>query len=581
MNTKGTILVIDDTPTNLKLLSNILTDEGYRVLPADSGELALASVAAMPPDLILLDIRMPGMDGLEVYRRLQVRAESRAIPIVFVSASVHGAERTAALKLGAVDFIAKPFEREELLARVHTHLELRRLRVKLEQQTADLLRANEQLQIELAGREREIALRQQIETELRESENKFKCVFENSNVGKSITQPSGVVHVNRAFCDMLGYSMTELQSKNWETITHPDDVDPTHRVVDALLAGKQDSVRFTKRYLHKNGSVVWTDVSTTLRRDPAGQPLYFMTTVIDITMRHCTGESLQREKEFQQALLDNLGDGVVACNALGTLVLFNRVAREWHCQDLLSLPPEEWGQHYDLYEPDGTTRLPTESIPLVRALRGETIQDAWIAIGVKGQPVRHVRAAGRPFYDERHNLLGAVVVMHDFTVYKQMENALRESEERFRRAVLNSPFPILIHAEDGAIIQASDSWCEITGYTREELATIEDWTERAYGERKVHVQADIDTLYGLAGRKYEGDYSIRTKSGNIRIWEFSSASLGRLPDGRRLVISMALDVTERRHSEDVLCASEIRYRRRDGDDLGCESVPNRFIGYFP
>ena len=129
---------------------------------------------------------------------------------------------------------------------------------------------------------------------------------------------------------------------------------------------------------------------------------------------------------------------------------------------------------------------------------------------------------------------------------------IRASEERFRRAVMDAPFPILLHAEDGAIIQANNSWCEITGYTPEELATIEDWTKRAYGERKALVQADIDALYSLGHRKCEGDRVIRTKSGAVRIWEFSSAPLGRLPDGRRLVISMAMDVTERRQGEEKL-----------------------------
>ena len=135
---------------------------------------------------------------------------------------------------------------------------------------------------------------------------------------------------------------------------------------------------------------------------------------------------------------------------------------------------------------------------------------------------------------------------------KLAREALRESEEHFRRAVLDSPFPVLLHAEDGAILQVSNSWCEITGYTREELATIADWTKRAYGERKTLVQADIDALYRLDHRKYEGDSTLRTKSGETRIWEFSSAPLGRLPDGRRLVISMAMDVTERRRAEAAL-----------------------------
>ncbi|MBN8442437.1 MAG: PAS domain S-box protein [Thauera sp.] len=126
---------------------------------------------------------------------------------------------------------------------------------------------------------------------------------------------------------------------------------------------------------------------------------------------------------------------------------------------------------------------------------------------------------------------------------------LRESETRFRRAVVNSPIPIMLHAEDGAILELSESWCEISGYSRAELATIGDWTERAYGERKSLVKAEIDALYGLDGRKHEGDFVIRVKDGGMHVWEFSSAPLGCLADGRRVVLSMALDVTQRRQAE--------------------------------
>ncbi len=153
---------------------------------------------------------------------------------------------------------------------------------------------------------------------------------------------------------------------------------------------------------------------------------------------------------------------------------------------------------------------------------------------------------------------------------RKAAEALRESEERFRRAITDSPFPILLHADDGTILQASNSWCESTGYTREELGTIADWTERAYGDRKTLVQAEIDALYKLDRRKYEGDYTIRTKSGDTRVWEFSSAPLGPLSDGRRLVISMAMDVTERRQAETALQAKNEELLRFNQAAVGRE-----------
>jgi len=137
MKSSCTILVVDDDPRSLALLTGILSGEGYCVRPADSGELALASIAARRPELILLDIRMPGVDGFEVCRRLRQDADTRDIPIVFLSAASEAEERVEGLRLGAVDFIAKPFSRDELLARVQIHLELAILRTTLERQVAD------------------------------------------------------------------------------------------------------------------------------------------------------------------------------------------------------------------------------------------------------------------------------------------------------------------------------------------------------------------------------------------------------------------------------------------------------------
>ena len=151
---KGSILAVDDTTDSLRVLTNILKAEGYRVQPADSGELALAFLAGDLPDLILLDVRMPGIDGFEVCRRIKAQKSCSNIPVVFLSALSEVEDRVEGLKLGAVDFISKPVQKEELLARVETHLELARLRTVLEERvaerTAELRVANERLQAELA-----------------------------------------------------------------------------------------------------------------------------------------------------------------------------------------------------------------------------------------------------------------------------------------------------------------------------------------------------------------------------------------------------------------------------------------------
>jgi PAS domain S-box-containing protein len=130
---------------------------------------------------------------------------------------------------------------------------------------------------------------------LRESEDKFRYVFDHSVIGKSITLPSGEINVNKAFCDMLGYSTEELQARKWQELTYPDDIEATHKALDPLLSGEKDSARFEKRYIHKNGPIIWADVSTTLRKDVNGKPLYFMTAVIDISQRKQTEFKLSEQ----------------------------------------------------------------------------------------------------------------------------------------------------------------------------------------------------------------------------------------------------------------------------------------------
>src|SRR4051794_2787756 len=115
-----TILVVDDESASLRLLTEILQPEGYRVCPADSGDLALASIASQSPDLILADVRMPGIDGFEFCRRVKAIKTIAAIPLIFLSGSTDTNAYAEGFALGAVDFVSKPFRREELLARVRT-----------------------------------------------------------------------------------------------------------------------------------------------------------------------------------------------------------------------------------------------------------------------------------------------------------------------------------------------------------------------------------------------------------------------------------------------------------------------------
>ena len=139
--TMNNILIVDDTPENLTVLRHILTEHDYRVRPALSGEVALKAVQADPPDLILLDILMPEMDGYEVCRKLKADENLRHIPVIFISALGELEDKVKAFSEGCVDYITKPFQTEEVLARVNTHISLRSTQISLEKKNIDLQNA--------------------------------------------------------------------------------------------------------------------------------------------------------------------------------------------------------------------------------------------------------------------------------------------------------------------------------------------------------------------------------------------------------------------------------------------------------
>jgi sigma-B regulation protein RsbU (phosphoserine phosphatase) len=136
------ILVVDDTPANLQVLAGMLKDRGYKVRPVPSGKLALLAARKDPPDLILLDINMPEMNGYEVCEQLKADELLKGIPIIFISALTEQLDKVKAFAIGGVDYITKPFQMEELHARVATHLKLRRLQIELEDTNARLAKAN-------------------------------------------------------------------------------------------------------------------------------------------------------------------------------------------------------------------------------------------------------------------------------------------------------------------------------------------------------------------------------------------------------------------------------------------------------
>jgi PAS domain S-box-containing protein len=347
----------------------------------------------------------------------------------------------------------------------------------------------------------------------------------------------------------------------------PGSIEPTSELFfqavvpedrDALKAAVQEAVLQRKTYQieHRirrpNGQERFVREHAEVTSDAAGV-VRLLGTVQDITDQKAIEEQLREKEQFISAVARNSPDFIVVFDLVRRVAVYrNKVAPE-----SLGFSTEDWkeaeiGGLTSLLHPEDWPRLEAHFERVAKAADGQVLS---VEFRIRRKQGGYSSFLARDTVFKR-DASGRVVqtlsVAQDITERQLAEATLRASEERFRRAVIESPFPMILHAEDGAILQLSRSWTRLSGYTLDELPTIEAWAERVYGERKGGVLEGIQRLYSLEGPLAEGEFSIRTKDGSFRIWDFSTAPLGRLPDGRRHVLSMAMDVTDRKALEEQL-----------------------------
>ncbi|NQE37214.1 PAS domain S-box protein [Microcoleus asticus] len=400
-NSQIKVLVVDDQPSNLRFLSKLLIAQGYQVYRAICGQLALNVAIAHCPDLILLDIRMPEMNGYEVCRRLKATAETEQIPVIFLSVLDDINDKLQAFRVGGADYIAKPFQVEEVLARIDKQVCLQKLQQQLKEQNSQLQQSQSLLASilnssldgmvaysairnsegnivdfqwllinpaaekfsgmpfnEIVGKNllaeisqvrknglfdlyvsvvetgesvdkefyyeyqgdtsawlhivavklndglavtfRNITERKRAEIALRDSEERFRAIFEQAAVGIAKTALGGqFMRVNPGFCQIVRYAESELLQQNWQAITHPDDIEADREYVRSLLAGKIKTFSLEKRLICKDEAVRWANVTVSAMRDVKGTPQYLICAIEDISQRKLVQELLQASLDTQ------------------------------------------------------------------------------------------------------------------------------------------------------------------------------------------------------------------------------------------------------------------------------------------
>ncbi len=241
------ILIVDDEIPNLKLLAEYLGQAGYRVRSTEKPQQAIDSALEKPPTLILLDVKMPEMDGFEVCRHLKQHEQTRDIPIIFISALQEVQDKVRGFEAGGVDFITKPFQEEEVLARMRTHMELRNMQLNLERMVAEQT------------------------AEVIKREQRFRATFEQAAVGIAHVSPKGrFLRINKKFCNIVGYSEDEMLALTFQDITHPDDLDADLEYIRQVLDREIETYSMDKRYYRKDGSIVWVTLTVSLVFDRGG-----------------------------------------------------------------------------------------------------------------------------------------------------------------------------------------------------------------------------------------------------------------------------------------------------------------------
>ena len=397
----STILIVDDEPLLRTALGDLLAVEGYDLVLASSGLEGLKKAAELIPDLVLLDVKMPDIDGFEVCRRLRADPLLSDVPVIMVTSLADRDSRLQGFEAGADDFVSKPVDDIELLARVRTTTRLNRFRRLLLEQTR----------------------RQQAEEALRESEARYRGLFEGMPVGLYRTTPEGhFLDANPALVEMLGYPEREsmLAANVIDTFVNPGE-----RQRWMALIERNGLVRdFETQVCRHDGTVIWVKDTARAIRDSQGRTHYYEGSLEEITERKQAEEALRRERDLAESLIETAQTIVLMLDPQGRIVRFNPYMEEISGYHLEEVQGKDWF----------TTFLPQQDQGRIQELFLRAVGD----IQTRGQVNPIVTKDGREreiaWYDKTlkdtdGNVAGVLAVGQDITARIRTEETLRHRNE--------------------------------------------------------------------------------------------------------------------------------------------------------
>lgn len=391
-------------------------------------------------------------------------------------------------------------------------------------------------------------------TRLRESEERLRNTFEQAAVGIAHVSPDGAfLRVNNCWCEIVGYSREELMTMSFQGLTHPDDLYNSASLLQSFLDGEHRASTAEKRYVRKDKSVIWVDLSISLVRNPNGEPNYFISVIEDVT-EHKHAETALRESENKlNVILESTADGILAVDGKGKVLRTNkRFAELWKIpQSLVDSKDDNAMLNYvlsQLVEPEAF-------LSKVRLLYGSTDEDT----------DRLRFKDGRMF--ERYSapiLMGGVSAgrvwsFRDITDRTRAEEALRESEERYRSIIHASPDNITIAELDGSIIMVSPIAVSMFGFEREEQARGLPITDFIVPEDRGRAMSNI-ALKIQGGLPSSNEYRGVRMDGSTFDIEVNSDLIRGIDGQPNKIVIIARDITKRKQAEVALRESDKKFR---------------------
>ncbi len=398
-----------------------------------------------------------------------------------------------------------------------------------------------------------ITKRKCIEEDLATRERQFRHVFENSTIGVSLTKIDGTLRVNHAFSQLLGYSEEELQTKKWQDISHPDDIQKTKDAIAGLLRGESSSYRLEKRYLHKNGSVVWADVNTTLEKDRKGNPQHFITSVNDITERKQAEIALLAKEELFRKVFDEAPFGMVSVNMNFYIHLANKkfCSMLGYTQDELRTMSFADITHPDHREPDvqNVKMLLDGEISHYQTVKRYICKNSDVIWGSVNVSVLS-NSTGVP--------LQLIAVIEDITAQKRAEEEIKKINERLHLAQKASK----AGTWDWNIVQNSYYWSaeflDLFGMDSATNPGFEAWKNRVHPEDYAKA---VENIQNTIHEKKEllNDYRIILPNQETR-WIRATGTTFYDNEKPVRMAGLCIDITDQKKSELALRESEEQFR---------------------